>query len=117
MPAEDGPTNPARRWPSVAAQLEQAQARPGTALEQLIRENQDTHLLRPDEQPDDAVGLPLWLRVYYRKNHPDEPIPAVDPAGGYPDVLYRVLDWMLQHQDLPWGTRDDTRQPDEEGRP
>jgi hypothetical protein len=25
-------------------------------------------------------------------------------AGGYPDVLYEALRWMLEHQDLPWGS-------------
>jgi hypothetical protein len=87
-------------WPSVEEQLKAAQAIPGTPLEKLIRDNQDASVLRPDERPDDLVGLPLWLRIYYRKTHPDEPLSTVDPAGGYPDVLHRSLQWMLEHQDL-----------------
>jgi hypothetical protein len=91
-------------WPSVEEQLKAAQVIRGSALEQLIRDNQDANLLRPDERPDDAVGLPLWIRVYYRKTHPNVQMSAVDPAGGYPDVLHNALRWMLEHQDLPWGS-------------
>ena len=109
------PPTPARRsrrgsrspgWPSVEEQLEAAKARRGSALTKLIRQNQDFHLLRPEEAHDDA-GLPVWLRVYWRKNHPDVQHSTVNPGAGYPDVLYTVLTWMLAHPDLPWGTRGD----------
>ena len=39
----------ATSWPSVSQQLSADQVRPGSALESLIRANQDFDLLRPDE--------------------------------------------------------------------
>lgn len=86
-------------WPSVEQQLAQANVVPGSALEQLIRDNQDFHLLRPEEA-NDTIGLPLWLRVYWRRQHPELISSANDPTGGYPRVLKNVYAWMLTHQDL-----------------
>jgi hypothetical protein len=91
-------TEPA--WPSVESQLADAQIPAASRLEQLIRENQDFHLLRPEEA-NDRIGLPLWLRVYWRKNHPDQTYSADDPTGGYPRVLKNIYTWMLAHPDLP----------------
>ena len=51
-------------WPSVEHQLVQSNVVPGSALEKLIRDNQDFHLLRFEEATD-KIGLPLWLRVYW----------------------------------------------------
>lgn len=93
-------------WPSLKEQLDAAKPTPGSALEKLIKENQDFHLLHPDEAHDDA-GLPLWLRVYWRKAHPDVLHPTVNPGAGYPDVLYTIHTWMLSHHDLPWGAPSD----------
>ena len=89
-------------WPSVEEQLAAAKVLRGSALEKLIRDNQDFHLLRPTEAHD-QIGLPVWLRVWWRKHHPDEKYSTVDPYGGYPEVLHRALAWMLSHQDLPSG--------------
>ena len=55
-------------WPSLAEQLRGVT--PGSALEQVIRQNQDFALLRPEEATDDP-GLPPWLRVLWRKAHPE----------------------------------------------
>ncbi len=104
-------------WPSVEEQLQVAQAISGSPLEKLIRDNQDASVLRPDERPDDAVGFPLWLRVYYRKTYQDEPLSTVDPAGGYPDALHLALRWMLEHQDLPWGSPSQPLQQSDGGGP
>ena len=87
-------------WPSVEKQLATDQVRPGSALEQLIRENQEFHLLRPEEASD-RVGLPLWLRVYWRKQHPDRKYSSGDPSGGYPRVLKNLYAWMVANPDLP----------------
>lgn len=87
-------------WPSVESQLADAQIPATSPLEQLIRENQDFHLLRPDEA-NDRIGLPLWLRVYWRKHHPDLTYSADDPTGGYPRALKNLYAWMLAHPDLP----------------
>jgi hypothetical protein len=89
------------RWPSVEEQLRAAEVVHGSALEQLVHDNQDVSLLRPEEREDDGIDVPLWLRVHYRKNHPDqEPAPA-GPVGDYPEALENALEWMKRHQDLP----------------
>jgi hypothetical protein len=93
-------------WPSLQEQLDATKPARGTALEKLIKDNQDFHLLQPEEAHDDA-GLPLWLRVFWRKGHPDVPHPTVNPGAGYPDVLYTIHTWMLSHPDLPWGSPTD----------
>jgi hypothetical protein len=90
------------RWPSLERQLSAAKARRGSKLEKLIRDNQEFDLLAPEEANDDA-GHPLWLRVYWRKAHPDLEHSKVNPGASYPDILYRIHDWMLTHQDLPPG--------------
>jgi hypothetical protein len=88
--------------PSVEQQLSDADVTPGSALEQLIRDNQDFELLNEGEA-DDKLPYPPWLRVYWRKAHPEVEYRADDPSGGYPRVLSRVYAWMLAHQDMPKG--------------
>jgi hypothetical protein len=73
---------------------------PGSALEQLIRDHQDFNLLH-DQEAQDAIPYPPWLRVYWRKAHPDHRYSPDDPSGGYPRALSRVRDWMLENHDLP----------------
>jgi hypothetical protein len=68
---------------------------PESKLEKLIQENQDFHLLHPSEATD-KIGLPLWLRVLWRKNHPE--------PGFYPRALKYLHSWMMHHPDLPEGT-------------
>lgn len=88
------------RFPSVEEQLRAARAEYGSALERLIRDNQDIDLLRPEESEDDNIGVPLWLRVHYRKNHPElAPAPA-GAVGDYPEALENLHEWMKAHQDL-----------------
>jgi hypothetical protein len=103
------------KWPSIKEQLSSDKVTRGSALEKLIKDNQDFHLLQPEEVDDDA-GLPLWLRVYWRKNHPDLQHPTVNPGGGYPDVLYNIHTWMLAHPDLPWGAESNIRDIKKGGR-
>jgi hypothetical protein len=89
-----------RRFPAVEEQLRVARAEYGSALEQLVRDNQDISLLRPEETEDDGIDLPLWLRVHYRKNHPElTPAPA-GAVGDYPEALENLHEWMKAHQDL-----------------
>ena len=86
-------------WPSLEEQLEASKVIRGSALEKLIRENQDFEMLRPEEAHD-KLRLPPWLRVYWKKQHPElRPTPH-DPTGGYPLALRDIYVWMLQHQDL-----------------
>jgi hypothetical protein len=56
-------------------------------------------MLRPEEASD-RVRIPLWLRVHFRKNHPELTFPAGDPTGGYPLALRDLYLWMISHQDL-----------------
>jgi hypothetical protein len=86
-------------------QLSESNVVRGSALEKLIQDNQDFHLLRPEEA-NDKIGLPPWLRVYWRKHHPETVYSGNDPTGGYPRVLKRVHGWMLRHQDQPLGSPD-----------
>jgi hypothetical protein len=93
--------NPARPRPSLDQQLRGANVSPGTKLEQLVRSNQDFDLLDPHESHNDRTGLPLWLRVYWRKNHPEHSYSPDDPTGGYPRALKNLRTWMVLNQDLP----------------
>ncbi|MFL6212264.1 MAG: C25 family cysteine peptidase [Blastocatellia bacterium] len=90
------------QWPSLSQQLIDAGVAPGSALEALIRANQDFSMLRPEEAKD-TLRVPLWLRVHWRKAHPEGNYSALDPTGGYPLVLKEVYEWMLSHQDLQPG--------------
>ncbi len=89
-------------FPTLDRQLAEARVVPGRALERLIRANQDVSLLRPEEAKDKLL-LPPWLRVWWRKNHPEGRYDGADPTGGYPLVLREVLEWMMTHQDLVAG--------------
>ena len=40
-------------------------------------------MLRAGEASD-KIPVPLWLRVYWRKGHPEANYSAADPTGGYP---------------------------------
>lgn len=88
-----------RRWPSIEEQLGASNIRRGSALEQLVKDNQNFTLLRPEEAHDD-LGFPLWLRVFVRKAHPE-----IDfgPKVGYPLIIKEMLGYMLRHQDAPLG--------------
>ena len=87
------------QWPTVQEQLEKSRVQSGSALERLILENQDFSVLNPKEATD-HLRIPLWLRVLYRKNHPNDRFSPNDPTGGYPLVLNEVWEWMSTHQDL-----------------
>ncbi len=71
----------------------------GSALERLVRDNQDFKLLDPDEA-DDRLRIPPWLRVYWRKQHPETAPAPGDPTKGYPLALRDIYEWMVTHQDL-----------------
>ena len=86
-------------WPTLKTQIQKAEAPAGSALEKLIRANQDFSLLRAEEA-NDKIRIPLWLRVIWRKAHPEGTYLATDPTGGYPLVLKEVEEWMEKHPDL-----------------
>jgi len=92
-------------WPSVDRQLAHDRVVPRSALEALIYENQDFSLLRQGELKD-KIGIPPWLRVWWRKSHPEMVYAAADPTGGYPHVLKEVYEWMRTHQDFQPGLPD-----------
>ncbi|WP_157110637.1 hypothetical protein [Nocardia anaemiae] len=87
-------------WPSVEEQIASANAPRGSALESLIRGNQDFDLLDPREADDD-IGLPPWLRVRWRKQHPDVEHSTINPGASYPDVLFMICEWIQAHPELP----------------
>lgn len=99
-------------WPSLSQQLQKAEARPGSAFEALIKANQDFSMLRPEESSDQR-GLPMWLRVYWRKAHPEGVYASDDPTGGYPLVLKEIAEWMESHQDLKVGQGDALKEVEE----
>lgn len=87
-------------WPSVEEQIEAAKAPRGSSLEKLIRENQDLDMLHKEEAHD-RLSLPPWLRIFWRKKHPEAKYSTHDRSGGYPRALRRIHAWMLAHPDLP----------------
>src|SRR6185436_16441202 len=89
----------ARSWPSLDRQIRKDHVRPGTALEALVYENQEFGMLFPEEA-DDTIPVPLWLRVWFRKGHPELTYSRQDPTKGYPRALHEVYEWMVSHQDL-----------------
>jgi hypothetical protein len=104
------------RWPSLAEQLDAAGVggpAADSALARLIAENQDFRLLRPEESGD-GLPLPPWLRVWWRRAHPEGPYPAGDPTGGYPLVLKEIHEWMLTHPDLQPGEGEPAVAPGED---
>ncbi len=87
-------------WPSIEKQLAESKVVHGSALYKLVLDNQDFELLYPGEAHDD-IRIPLWLRVYWKKHHPEDKYPANDPSGGYPMALRDMYKWMIAYQDLP----------------
>jgi hypothetical protein len=85
-------------WPSLEEQLAASNVIPGSALEKLVKGNQDFDMLDPTEI-NDRWKLPPWLRVYWRKQHPE--IKPKGPGGPYPLVLKEMYAWMMLNQDLP----------------
>ena len=87
------------RWPTVESQILKFKVKRGTSLERFIRDHQDFSVLRPEEAGD-TIPVPLWLRVAFRKAHPELTFSADDPTGGYPLALKEAAEWMKFHQDL-----------------
>src|SRR5581483_7590573 len=93
-------------WPDLAQQLRAAHVRAGSALAALVAANQDLALLRTAEAHD-TLPVPPWLRVWWRKQHPEGRYRDGDPTGGYPLVLKEIYEWMVLHQDLQPGPAED----------
>src|SRR5437763_17194297 len=104
------PPGQAKKFPTLDEQLKKAHANPGSELEKLIKKNQDFSKLK-DKDADDTI-VPPWLKVYWRKGHPEANYDNDnDPTGGYPLVLKEVLEWMMSHQDLKSGPADYSMSP------
>lgn len=84
-------------WPSLTEQLRGVE--PGSAVDKLIRDNQEIWMLQPGEAGD-GFAAPPWLRVWWRKHHPEIDFPPDQPLAGYPRVLLEIHEWMMLHQDL-----------------
>jgi len=68
----------------------------GTALDSLRRELDRQMSLLPALDTEDQTPLPIWFRVYLRKQNPD--LPTSGPYQ-YPRTAPRLLQWMLAHPD------------------
>jgi hypothetical protein len=106
-----GARSAAAGWPTLHDQMQADGVTPRSALEALIAANQDFSLLRPEEAKD-HIPVPLWLRVIWRRAHPELTYSAKDPTGGYPHVLKEVHEWMLSHQNLVPGPPDPDASPE-----
>jgi len=104
--AFSAPAQPA--WPTLEKQIKKDRIIPGSALDALVQNNQDFRMLRAEEA-NDKIPVPLWLRVYWRKGHPEGRYAADDPTGGYPHVLKEIHEWMLTHQDLRPNSADEPK--------
>lgn len=91
-----------KKRPTLKSQIEHAKAPSGSVLEKMIRENQDFDLLDPQEL-DDEYSIPLWLRVAYRKQHPELQFPTKNPGAAYPEVLSQIYRRMMANPNEPWG--------------
>jgi len=105
MPVHQAAAAGTPAWPGIERQLAKDKIIPGSALEGLVYQNQDFNMLRAEER-NDNLRVPAWLRVWWRKAHPELTYAASDPTGGYPRVLHEVYEWMLAHQDLLPGLDD-----------
>ena len=90
--------------PTIRAQIESAKAPKGSVLEKLIRANQDFEFLHPEEFEDD-YPVPLWLRVAYRKEHPELEFPSKNPGAAYPEVLTQIYQRMIADPNEPWDAK------------
>ncbi len=68
----------------------------GTALDSLRRELDRQILILPSFDTEDQTPLPIWFRVYLRKQNPG--LPTSGPYQ-YPRTAPRLLQWMLAHPD------------------
>ncbi|HKS26135.1 MAG TPA: pre-peptidase C-terminal domain-containing protein [Thermoanaerobaculia bacterium] len=108
--ADPGNGNGNGNFPTLDEQLKQAHAKPGSALDKLIRAHQNFGQLKKRDQDDRIV--PPWLKVYWRKGHPEVNYDNDnDPTGGYPLVLKEIFEWMVSHQDLQPGPADASLSP------
>jgi len=106
VPAATWAQRRATTYPSLQSQLDKEyygrHVDTDNELAKLIAVNQEFDMLRADEFNDER-GLPPWLRVWWRKAHPEGEYTATDPTKGYPLVLKEILEWMMTHQDLKPG--------------
>jgi hypothetical protein len=96
--------------PTVAEQIKKAGVPATSALAKLISENQDLELLHPDEL-NDEYPAPLWLRVAWRKQNPQVPMPSRNPGAAYPEILSQIYKRMVANPDQPWGPNAPTTTP------
>jgi hypothetical protein len=89
--------------PTVNDQVKQAGAPAQSALAKMIRANQDFELLQPEEL-EDEFPIPPWLRVAWRKQHPEVQLPAKNPGAAYPEVLSQVYERMQANPNDDWAT-------------
>jgi hypothetical protein len=67
---------------------------PGTKLDRLRKRLDAQFRLLPEKDLEDTTALPIWFRVYLRKQFPE--LPESGPYQ-YPRTANRTLHWMLNH--------------------
>lgn len=68
----------------------------GTPLDSLRRELDRQIEILPARDLEDETPLPIWFRVYLRKQYPELP---TDGEYQYPRTAPRMLQWLLAHPD------------------
>lgn len=68
----------------------------GTALDSLRQTLDEEFNTLPEKDLEDTAPLPIWFRVYLRKNFPDL---ATSGPYQYPRTAGRIFQWMLDHPD------------------
>jgi hypothetical protein len=89
--------------PGAEEQIAAAQVDPNSPLAQLIRENQPAELpaaMAADVTDPGEIDVPVWVRVYWRRQHPEAEFVAEDPTHGLPKALEQFADWLLTHPTL-----------------
>ena len=70
---------------------------PGTKLDKLSKRLDAQFRLLPERDLEDTSALPIWFRVYMRKQYPE--LPRSGPYQ-YPRTAGRTLQWMLNHPNI-----------------
>jgi|SRR5580658_7181992 hypothetical protein len=103
------PTKRQAGWPTLEEQLAKDHVVAGSALDKVVRENQDLSLLPPEEL-NDHFHLPPWMRVYWRRHHPE-----MKEGEFYPLAIKSLYEWMVQYPDLPGVTVENRKDPKHKG--
>ena len=94
------PPQPAAHWPTIDQQLKRHRVPARHGSREADPQQPGLRDAPAPRRRNDKIPVPLWLRVYWRKEHPEATYSAADPTGGYPHVLKEMAEWMQIHQEL-----------------